>query len=102
MYAALGTSSGHVEFHRIDFAKRRLELQGDSTLALSGSVLCMKRVKVSATQVTVIVGMSSGDIVVSTVDGANFRVTNSIVVSKIHDFGVNSLDAQLITNQEGT
>jgi hypothetical protein len=87
-----GTSSGEIEFHRLNLTKRRLELLSQNTLRLNGSVLSMKRVKSNKTKKAFIfVGMSSGDLVLVEVsDELNTRILTTI---KVHDFGINSLDA---------
>ena len=61
-YTVFGTSSGEVEFHLINFHKRRIEISQSSTIKLSGSVLSMKRIKMFGSLSFIIVGMSSGDI----------------------------------------
>jgi hypothetical protein len=64
IFAIFGTSSGDVEFHKINFAKKRLEMSLKSTISLSGSVLCMKRIKVDLSKSILVVGMSSGNIAI--------------------------------------
>lgn len=54
----------------------------------------MKKVKLSPDTIVLVVGMSSGDIVLTKIQG-KCKVTQTYVLSKIHDFGVNSLDALL-------
>lgn len=65
-YAALGTSSGELEIHRINFAKKRLEKK--HTFKFRGSVLSMQKVKLQS-GVLIIVGLSSGDISIVHFDG---------------------------------
>lgn len=101
-YVVFGTSAGEVEFHRINFNKRRLELAQENTIRLDGSVLSMKRVKFAAKSV-VVVGMSSGDIAFIEVafDGdKNIKSKLLGKIPKVHDFGVNSLDAVKLISKD--
>lgn len=94
-YAVFGTSSGEIEFHRINLNKRRLVIDQQQTIRLDGSVLSMKRVKLAAKTI-VVVGMSSGDIAVIAVEFDSHQQLKATMLGKIprvHDFGVNSLDA---------
>ena len=66
IFAVFGTSSGEIEFHRINLHKKRLELVKDCTLRARGSVLCMRKLKFKDS-VVLVVGLSSGDIVLAEV-----------------------------------
>ena len=90
-----GTSSGEIEFHKVNLRKKRLEIVKDRTLRATGSVLCMQKVKFKES-VIFIIGLSSGDIVLSEFKiSPEGEIQTRIIgnLKKVHDFGVNSLDA---------
>jgi WD40 repeat protein len=86
-YAVFGTSSGQVLFYKINFTKRRLEEDQLKAFQFKSPVLSMKRISKSG---YIACGLTNGDVVV-----INTNLGSLLVTCKVHDFGVNSLDARL-------
>ena|ERR1719272_374258 len=99
VYTIFGTSSGEIEFFKINIGKKKLEhVNKNLNLKFAGSVLSMKRLKLKDAFV-LIVGLSNGDIsmLAITFDDRNeLQVQILGTLQRAHDFGVNSLDALTI------
>lgn len=72
--------------------KKRLEIIKECTIKVRGSVLCMKKQKFPGKAFLIIVGLSSGDICfIQATENLKTKIIGTL--KKVHDFGVNSLDA---------
>ena len=43
IFIVFGTSSGEIEFHRLNFLKKKVYIQKNCTIKTKGSILCMKK-----------------------------------------------------------
>jgi hypothetical protein len=96
IYAVFGTSNGHLQLFKLNFDEGSME---ESTkIVFKASVLSMKLAHINGS-IAIICGLSSGDIIITSVTLDILPVLTVILAIKLaHDFGVNSLDVKELSD----